>query len=74
VNDQFIIDTDIWIDFLRGGSQAQDFINGLKIRPFLSAITVGELYAGVREGKERQQLDRLVGPMLPNVLVPYVKA
>jgi predicted nucleic acid-binding protein len=45
VNDQYIVDTDIWIDFLRGRSQAEDFINGLEIRPFLSAITVAELYA-----------------------------
>jgi predicted nucleic acid-binding protein len=39
----------------------------LKTLPFLSALTVAELYAGLREGKERALLDKLIQyfPIIP---------
>jgi len=46
--------------FFRGNEQATKFLEGLENPPFLSALTVTELYAGVREGKERNMLDNLV--------------
>jgi predicted nucleic acid-binding protein len=54
-----MLDTDIIIDFLRGRPVAVLFLRGLAIRPMISAVTVGELYSGVREGTERQALDGL---------------
>ena len=52
---------DIWIliDFLRNKSEAGIFLKNLSQVPFLSAMTVAELYGGVREGEERNLLDRL---------------
>ena len=32
----------------------------LELKPFVSAMTVAELYGGVREGVERQTLDRVL--------------
>ena len=52
-----LIDTDVLIDYLRGHAAAVSYLESL-IEPLLiSAITVAELYAGVREGTERQALE-----------------
>lgn len=52
-----LIDSDVVIDYLRAVSEAESFIEGLEGRICLSAITVAELYQGVREGRERKQLE-----------------
>jgi predicted nucleic acid-binding protein len=58
--DRFLIDTDVLIDYLRGNSEAVSYLEGLT-KPFLiSAITVAELYAGVRDGVERTTLDEFI--------------
>ena len=59
--DRLLLDSNVLIDFLRQWQEAIDFVQGLRDRPFTSAVVVAELYAGVREGAEREQLDRLVG-------------
>ena len=63
----YLIDTCILIDIFRGNEKAAQFLEGLETPPFLSALTVAELYAGVREGKERTLLDNLVQhfPVIP---------
>src|SRR5579885_314586 len=54
---KWLIDTDIVIDFLKGLPQAVEAIERIVERNshcYLSVITVAELFAGIREGKERQ--------------------
>src|SRR6266542_4149176 len=58
--ERLLIDTDILIDYNRKRAPAADFLKNLSGRPVLSAITVAELYAGVREGPERDALDAFV--------------
>ncbi len=62
-----LVDTCIFIDYFRGKDEASAFFDGLNAPPYLSALTVAELYAGVREGHERVLLDALVRqfPILP---------
>ena len=55
-----LVDTDVWIDFLRGVPEAVDFVEQLPDIVCISAISVAELYAGVREGKEREVLGDLL--------------
>ncbi len=55
-----LLDTCVLIDFLRGKPEAKAFLDSLNHIPFLSAMTVAELYGGVREGEERKRLDTLV--------------
>jgi predicted nucleic acid-binding protein len=50
----------VLVDYLRGRPKAIHYLEGLTHAPVLSAMTIAELYAGVREGKERQALDLLV--------------
>lgn len=56
-NLRVLIDTDVVIDYLRGHASAISYIESLSSQMFISAITVAELYSGVREGKERKALD-----------------
>jgi len=51
-----MLDTDICIEFLRGRAEAVEFIDQLGF-PYISIVTVAELYGGVREGKERKSLE-----------------
>lgn len=53
---RLLIDTDVLIDYLRGGQSAVSYLEGLSETLLVSAVTVAELFAGVREGKERDTL------------------
>lgn len=55
--DRLLIDTDVLIDYLRGRPEAVAYLESLSEDLLISAITIAELYAGVRDGKERSQLD-----------------
>jgi len=54
-----LVDTDILIDYLRGSSKAEDFVESNIEDLSVSSITIGELYQGVREGEERSALDSM---------------
>lgn len=55
-----LLDTDLLIDFLRGHRQAVTFMEE-ETRPMgVSALTIAELHAGVRDGEERDQLTELL--------------
>mgnify|MGYP002641926484 FL=1 len=45
----FLVDTDIFVDFLRGFDPAVKFVRENATRIALSAIGLGELYAGARD-------------------------
>ena len=59
-----LVDTDILIHFLRGRREAKDFLSSLLDRSQIlcSAITVAEIFSGIRpgeEGKTRALIDNL---------------
>lgn len=58
-----LVDTDVWIDFLRGRQGAHKFVRALPDETAISAVSVGELYAGVREGTERDALAMLIASL-----------
>ena len=53
-----LFDTDVLIDYLRGHENAASVIEANHSEAFLSALTVAELFQGVRDGKERLKLTR----------------
>lgn len=57
---QLVVDTDVLIDYLRDQPQAVAFLEGAEQPLAVSAITVAELYVGVRDGEERRRLDAFV--------------
>lgn len=58
-----LVDTDVWIDFLRGHPQAVRFVKNLPDQVAISAVSVAELHVGVREGAERQALAELLSTL-----------
>src|SRR5476649_1573681 len=62
VKNKWLIDTDILIDYLRGSAKASQFVEDAikKSACYISSISIAELYAGVRDGKEREILDRFL--------------
>lgn len=54
----FLVDTDVFIDFLRGRGPAKEFVQAAPRPVAVSVITVAELYAGIREGDERRLLEQ----------------
>ena len=65
-----LLDTDIAIDYLRGVQAAVEFVQRHEQEISLSAVTVAELFAGVREVDEKDKLEEFVGlfPVIPVVL------
>lgn len=59
---KLMIDSDVLIDYLRGHDHAIKYLGKVFNDSFccISAITVAELYVGVREGKERTILDHFI--------------
>lgn len=57
---QLLIDTDVLIDYLRDRVESVQYLESLTPPLSVSAVTVAELYAGVRDGAERVVLDRFI--------------
>jgi predicted nucleic acid-binding protein len=53
---RFLIDTDVIVEYLRGRAQAIEFLESLDGTLQVSAITIAELYSGVRDD-EREALE-----------------
>ncbi len=54
---RLLLDTDVLIDYLRGEPQAIAYLEECTETLMVSAVTIAELFAGVREREERQRLD-----------------
>jgi predicted nucleic acid-binding protein len=52
-----LLDTDVIVEYLRGSDEAAHFVESLKGDLLVSAITVAELWAGVKGKEEEQALD-----------------
>ena len=54
---KLLFDTDVLIEYLRGNVDAKSYIDNIQNIIYISSITMAELYAGVREGKEYKKLE-----------------
>ena len=59
MNQKLLVDTDIVIDFLRGEIEAISFFQANSGFINFSAITVAEIYAGIKGKKEETEVERL---------------
>lgn len=59
-----LVDTDILIDYLRDHPEAVSFLESHVAEVSISAVSVAELYQGVREGQERTKLSRMVSALV----------
>lgn len=55
-----LIDTNVLIDYFRKKEPAVNYLDNLGQEFKLSAVTVAELYAGVRKGKEEKELNAFI--------------
>jgi len=58
--DRFLFDTDLIIDYLRGNETAINFFDSFEGDFHISAISIAELYSGVKESQERRDLDYFI--------------
>ena len=59
-----LVDTDILVDYLRGHPKAVSFLERNVGDVSISAVSVAELYQGVREGQERTRLSRMISALV----------
>ena len=60
MSEALLLDTVVLIDFLRARTEAVAYLMTRTERLLISVITVAELYAGVREGREVAELEVLI--------------
>lgn len=61
MKNRYLLDTDILIDYLRGIDAAISFVEkAIQNSCFISAISIAELFAGVRDGHERRLLEQFL--------------
>ena len=58
---RFLIDSDVIIEYLRGSERAIRYLESLEDGLCVSAITVAEFFAGVRDNDEEAALERFLG-------------
>lgn len=57
MTERLLFDTDVLVDYLRGRQESASFLEARSETFLVSAVTVAELFAGVREGQERTALN-----------------
>lgn len=67
---RLLIDTDVLIEYLRGRSEAVEYLESLTSDLCISVISVAELFAGVRGDEEEQSLKQL---LLAFVILPVTE-
>lgn len=67
---RLLMDTDVLIEYLRGRSEAVEYLEGLTSDLCISVISVAELFAGVRGGEEEKSLNQL---LLAFVVLPVTE-
>jgi predicted nucleic acid-binding protein len=55
---RYLLDSTVLIHLLRDRAEAVEFVHGLRERSFLSTLVVGEVFSGIREGRERLAMER----------------
>jgi predicted nucleic acid-binding protein len=58
---RLVVDTDVLIEYLRGRREAADFLESRDEELIVSALTVAELFAGLRGDVEERALRRFLG-------------
>lgn len=58
-----LVDTDVLIDYLKGNLHAEKFVEQNIDQVAISAMTVAELYQGIRNRKEKEILDHFISEL-----------
>ena len=58
--DRLLLDSDVLIEYLRGRREAVEYLEGITSDLYISAISVAELFAGVRDNEEEESLKQFL--------------
>jgi predicted nucleic acid-binding protein len=58
--DRLVVDTDVLVDYLRGQTAAAEWLESRSADVMVSAITVAELFAGLKGERESRIMDRFL--------------
>ena len=61
MTERLLLDTDVLIEYLRGREAAVDWLEARTEELLVSAVTVAELFSGVRDDREERALERFLG-------------
>jgi predicted nucleic acid-binding protein len=61
VADRLLFDTDVLVDYLRGREESASLLEARTETLLVSAVTVAELFVGVRKSRERTALNAFLG-------------
>jgi predicted nucleic acid-binding protein len=53
---RLLLDTDVLVEYLRGRTQAVEYLEGLTVDLYISVVTVAELFAGIKGDEEERSL------------------
>ncbi len=65
-----LLDTCVVIDFLRGVASAENFVRSLAEKPSISAVTVAEVFAGLKSQKEEREARAFLASCVVLTLLP----
>ena len=60
MTEKYLIDTDVIIDYLRSEPHAVEFLENINQEMLISAITIAELYSGIRNQKEKMKIEEFI--------------
>jgi len=60
MTEDYLIDTDVIIEYLRGSHQAIEYLEELDGSLYISVLSVAELYSGVRGNNEERALEQFL--------------
>jgi predicted nucleic acid-binding protein len=60
VAERLLIDTDVIVEYLRGCSEAIEYLEGLESDLFVSVVSIAELFSGVKGDEEERSLERFL--------------
>ena len=58
--ERLLLDTDVLIEYLRGRSEAVEYLESLSSDLYLSVISVAELFAGIKGDEEERSLKQFL--------------
>lgn len=67
---RLLVDTDVLVEYLRGRSEAVEYLERLTSDLYISVISVAELFAGLRDDEEEKSLEQL---LLAFVILPVTE-
>lgn len=58
--ERLLLDTDVLVEYLRGRPKAIEYLESFASGPFISVVSIAELFAGVKGDEEERSLEQFL--------------